>query len=64
MPTGGLDQVYINSGTWHPYHELARMHPEQEEFVLYHLMAYLTFFKDDERGGRAFETWSGTLGST
>lgn len=64
MRDGILDQVYINSGTWRPYHELARLHPEQEEFVRYHVMTYLAFFKDDERGNRGFETWSGTLGST
>jgi len=28
-----FDQVYINSGTWRPYHRLSRIHPEQEEFV-------------------------------
>ena len=28
-----FDQVYINSGTWRPYHWLSRIHPEQEEFV-------------------------------
>jgi len=59
---GILNQIYINSGTWRPYHELARPHPEQEEFVGYEVMTYLSFFKDDERGGRLFESWSGVLG--
>jgi UDP-2,3-diacylglucosamine pyrophosphatase LpxH len=58
-----LDQVYFNSGTWRPYHQLSRIHPEQEEFVKFQLMTYLAFFKDDERGGRPFETWSGVLGA-
>jgi len=58
-----LDQVYFNSGTWRPYHQLSRVHPEQEEFVKFQLMTYLAFFKDDERGGRPFETWSGVLGA-
>lgn len=62
MPEGILDQIYINSGTWRPYHELARLHPEQEEFVPYQVMTYIAFFKDGERGGRAFEIWSGVLG--
>jgi UDP-2,3-diacylglucosamine pyrophosphatase LpxH len=58
-----LDQVYFNSGTWRPYHQLSRVHPEQEGFVKFQLMTYLAFFNDDERGGRPFETWSGVLGA-
>ncbi len=56
-----FDQVYLNSGTWRPYHELSRVHPEQEEFVKFQLMTYLAFFKGDERGGRPYEVWSGVL---
>jgi len=26
-------------------------------------MTYLAFFKDDERGGRSFESWTGVLGA-
>jgi UDP-2,3-diacylglucosamine pyrophosphatase LpxH len=54
--------LYINSGTWRAVHELARLHIGEQEFAGYHVMTYLTFFKDDERHGRRFETWSGTLG--
>jgi hypothetical protein len=57
-----FDQIYINSGTWRPYHELTRWHPETEEFVRYDVMAYLAFFKGDENRGRAFESWCGGLG--
>jgi UDP-2,3-diacylglucosamine pyrophosphatase LpxH len=62
--TGGsiLDQIYINSGTWRPYHELARCHPELEQFVGYQVMTYLTFFKNGENQGRSFESWCGSLG--
>lgn len=55
-------KIYINSGTWRAVHELARLHISEQEFSGYHVMTYLTFFKGDERGGRKFETWSGTLG--
>lgn len=58
------NQIYINSGTWRPVHELARFHPGQKHFVGYHVMTYLTFFKDDERKGRAFESWTGALDSS
>jgi hypothetical protein len=59
-----VDQIYINSGTWRPVHELAQFHPGQKHFVGYHVMTYLAFFKDDERKGRAFESWSGALDSS
>lgn len=61
-PHGTLNQVYLNSGTWRPYHQLAKRHPAQEKFVPYQLMTYLAFYKDDERGGRRYESWSGALG--
>jgi hypothetical protein len=58
------NQIYINSGTWRPVHELARFHPGQKHFVGYHVMSYLAFFKGDERKGRAFESWTGALESS
>jgi UDP-2,3-diacylglucosamine pyrophosphatase LpxH len=59
-----VDQIYMNSGTWRPVHELAQFHPGQKHFVGYHVMTYLAFFKDNERKGRAFESWSGALDSS
>jgi len=59
--TGFLEQIYINSGTWRAVHELSQLHPAQQEFVGYHVMTYLAFFKGDERKGRSFESWSGSL---
>lgn len=56
-----FDQMYINSGTWHAIHRLAQRDPDAGEFVSYNVMTYLAFYQNDERGGRAFETWSGTL---
>jgi UDP-2,3-diacylglucosamine pyrophosphatase LpxH len=63
IPTGGAtrDQIYINSGTWRAVHELALFEPNKQEFVGYHVMTYLTFFKGDERKKRQFETWTGSL---
>jgi UDP-2,3-diacylglucosamine pyrophosphatase LpxH len=53
-------QLYINSGTWHSYFDLAIKNPQEQKFVPYRTMTYLTFYKDDEREGRQFESWSGT----
>ena len=34
----------------------------EHEFIAADTLTYLAFFKDDERRGRPYETWSGTLG--
>ena len=54
------NQLYINSGTWHSYFDLAIKNPDEQKFVPYQTLTYLTFYKDDEREGRQFEAWSGT----
>jgi UDP-2,3-diacylglucosamine pyrophosphatase LpxH len=56
-----FDQMYINSGTWHPLHELVRVIPKNRSFIMYKTMSYLGFYRSSERKGRLFETWSGTL---
>ncbi|MCH7812714.1 MAG: hypothetical protein IID40_01710 [Planctomycetes bacterium] len=56
-----INQIYLNSGTWRRVHELARSNPKEQEFIDYDVMTYLAFFKEDERGGRRFESWSGVL---
>jgi len=53
-------QVYLNSGTWHSYFDLAIKDPFEQKFIPYQALTYLTFFKDGEREGRQFEAWSGT----
>jgi len=55
----GNSQIYFNSGTWHSYYALAIKNPKEQKFVPYQALTYLMFYKDDERGGRHFETWSG-----
>lgn len=53
-------QVYLNSGTWHSYYDLAIRNPLEQKFLPYQALTYLTFYKDDEREGRNFDAWSGT----
>jgi hypothetical protein len=55
------NQMYLNSGTWHTYFDLAVYKLEEQKFVPYQVLTYLTFYKDDERGGRRFESWSGAF---
>ncbi len=53
--------LYFNAGTWKNIHEQTLFSGEGASFASYIVMSYVTFFKDDERSGRPFEVWSGTL---
>ena len=38
--------------------------PCGHDFIPTDIFSYLTFFQGDDRKGRTFETWTGTLGHT
>jgi hypothetical protein len=54
-------QIYINSGTWHTYFDLATHRPKEQKFIPYQVLTYLAFYMGKERRGSRFETWSGTF---
>ncbi len=54
-----VERIYMNSGTWKPLYEIAYM--DKQGFISHKTMSYLGFYSGDERSGRSFETWSGTL---
>lgn len=55
------DQIYFNSGTWHTYYDLTVNKPYEQRFVPYQVVTYVIFYRNDERRGRQFETFSGTF---
>jgi len=57
-----LNQTYFNAGTWRRVHRQTQLAPAQHEFIASDVMTYLVFYQGDERKGRPYETWSGTLG--
>ena len=59
IPPHTESQLYFNSGTWHSYYALAIKNPAELKFVPYQALTYLIFYKEDEREGHHFETWSG-----
>ena len=61
---GVLRQLYINSGTWRRVHKLVKQDPDSLQFYDWDVMTYLAFFQGDERRGRRFESWSGSMGVT
>ena len=57
-----LNQMYFNAGTWRRVLRPTVSSVDAREFIPIEAMTYLAFFQADERQGRPYETWSGTLG--
>jgi len=57
-----LEQIYFNAGTWRRTFRPAAFAPSAQEFIASDAFGYLAFFQGDERKGRSFESWTGTLG--
>lgn len=58
-----LNQMYFNAGTWRRVYRPTLWSPGQQEFVPAESLSLLSFYQADERSGRSFETWTGTLGT-
>ncbi|MGE3776849.1 MAG: hypothetical protein AB7F89_06685, partial [Pirellulaceae bacterium] len=58
-----LNQIYFNTGTWRRVYRQTQWSPAEQEFIPAESMSYAAFYQGDERGGRSFETWTGTLGT-
>jgi UDP-2,3-diacylglucosamine pyrophosphatase LpxH len=56
-----LNQVYFNAGTWRRVYRQTQWAPGEQEFIPSETMTYLAFYQGDERNGRPYETWTGTL---
>lgn len=61
LPPATAYQIYLNSGTWRSYFTLTAKDPKAQKFVPYQMMTYLIFYRDEQRGGRHFEAWSGAF---
>ena len=55
-------QVYFNTGTWRRVIHRVRSSGRSPEYVLADSMRFVVFYRDGERGGRPYETWTATLG--
>lgn len=51
-------KIYINTGTWRSLHKTGM---EDNSFISYKTITIVGFFKPDERKGRPFEFWTGSL---
>lgn len=58
---GFVERIYANTGTWRVLNQRVEAHRDPPDFMTYWVMTYVGLFRDDERGGRPFESWSGVL---
>lgn len=54
-------QVYINSGSWSSFYDISANGSAHKSTSPSHLLTCLAFYKDNERGGKRFETWWGNF---
>jgi hypothetical protein len=56
-----LSQTYFNAGSWRRSYRPAINAAGGHEFIPSETLSYLALYQGDERSGRPFETWSGSL---
>jgi hypothetical protein len=61
IPPTNAYQIYMNAGSWHSYYTLTVKNPKDQKFIPYQILSYLVFYREDQRGGRHFEAWSGAF---
>ena len=52
------NKIYMNTGTWRALHITGA---DDKSFISYKTMTIAGFFKNDERKGRPFDFWTGSL---
>jgi UDP-2,3-diacylglucosamine pyrophosphatase LpxH len=62
MTGKSLQKTYFNTGTWRKIHRRAAFDKENQEFLGWKVMTFISFYLDDEREDRNFEVWCGALG--
>ncbi len=61
-PGEPLNKMYFNTGTWRRVHEKTAFDSANCEFLSRHVMTFVAFYLNDERGDYQFEVWNGALG--
>ena len=55
--------IYFNTGTWRKVHVLTRFDPKQREFIGWHVLSFVCFYRAKENSNHLFEVWHGALGT-
>jgi len=56
-----LNQTYFNTGSWRRTYSPTKVIAGHQEFIAADTCTLLAFYQGDERSGRPYEIWSGTL---
>jgi hypothetical protein len=59
-----LNQTYFNAGCWRRCYQPTQMLAGSHELAPSENFSLLCFYEGDQRSGRSYETWSGTLSPT
>ncbi len=60
---GAMRKIYFNTGTWRKTHTRTSFDRESREFIGWHVLTHISFYRSDEAEGRQqFEVWNGALG--
>ncbi len=57
-----LQQIYFNTGTWRRAYRPTHFAFGSQDFVESESFSLVVIYQADERGGRGYETWTGSLG--
>lgn len=59
-----LRKIYFNTGTWRKVHVRTLFDRPNREFLSWHVLTFVCFYRRDEAGGeQLFEVWNGVLGT-
>lgn len=56
-------KIYFNTGTWRKVHVRTRFDPRQREFIGWHVLSFVCFYRSNENSNHVFEVWHGALGT-
>ena len=59
---GNMNKMYFNTGTWRKVHKKTTYDEKNFEFLGWHVMTFLAFYLEEERGSYKYEVWNGVLG--
>lgn len=58
-----LQKIYFNTGTWRKVHVRTRFDPKRMEFIGWHVLSFVCFYRPKENSSHLFEVWHGALGT-
>ena len=58
-----LRKIYFNTGTWRKVHQRTLFDRKNREFMSWHVLTFVCFYRKDEDGDHLSKVWNGALGT-